>query len=150
MNRPMSDQPVDVDMFTSIYNAVNSLNVSDIDFVVDNWAEPWGSQPAAQNAVAATSASGLQLKIVAGIFAVHDGTRRRRTGQRHWRIQFPNSSSFSQPPVVVATAMYTHGLAEPVATSIQHVDTGGFRINAQSHDNRTIDISHFSYIAMGM
>ena len=149
MIRPMTDQPVDVDLFTSIYNAISSLNISDIDYVIDNWAEPWGSPKGSGNVVAAKSSSGLQLKIVAGYVPVHDGSSKRRSGKRSWTIAFPSSSSFTVPPVVVANAVFTGKAAEPVATSIQWASTKHFRIHAQSIDNHTINISHFSYIAMG-
>ncbi len=145
----MVDQPVDIDLFDSIYNAINSLNVSDIDFVVDNWAEPWGSPRGSGNIVAAKSSSGLQLKIVAGYVPVHDGESKKRAGKRHWTVSFPGSSSFTVPPVVVATAVYTGAAAEPVATCIQWASTKQFRIHAQSIDNHSINISHFSYIALG-
>lgn len=149
MIKPMVDQPVDLDLFDSIYNAVNSLNVSDIDFVIDNWAEPWGSPKGSGDVVAATTSSGLQLKVVAGYVAVHDGTLSRKVGKRHWTVQFPSSSSFTSPPIVVATAVFTGAAAEPVATTIQSVTTKGFKIHAQAVDSSKIAISHWSYVALG-
>jgi len=151
MIRPMIDQPVDIDLFTSIYDAVNSLNNSDVDYIIDNWAEPWGLPPAqdARNKVAAKSSSGLKIKVVAGIVAVHDGSSRRRTGKRTWNVNFPASASFTAPPVVVVTPVFVGQQAEPAATCIQWTSRKGFRVHAQSIDNRTINISHWSYIACG-
>ena len=150
MYKPMFDQPVDIDLFDSIYNSINSLNVSDIDFVVDNFAEPWRNNQGAGDVVSAKSSSGLQLKIVAGIVAAHDGTRHKRAGRRHWVVSFPASASFTSNPIVVATAVYNGPEAEPVATTIQWTSTKQFKIFAQAIDDSKIKISHWNYLAAGV
>lgn len=148
MMRPMIDQPLDIDLFDSIYEAINSLNVSDIDFIVDNYAEPWGSGQG--NVVTAASSSGLQLKIVAGIVAAVDTKDAKHVGRRGWVVNFPASASFTQPPVVVATAAYNSPGAEPVASTIRFINQAGFKILAQVIDNKQINISHWNYLAVGI
>jgi hypothetical protein len=147
MPRPQTDQIVDIDLFSNIYDSVNSLNTNEVQYVLDNIAEPWNANKTKHNQVAAAG----QLKIVAGYYGVHDSAKKKHTGARHFQINFPASAGFTTTPVVVCNAASLAGstAAEPAALSIDKVDSKGFLVQAQSIDNHGISITTISYIAIG-
>lgn len=150
MIRPTHDQPVDIDLFIEIYDAINSLNSSEVSYIIDNASEPWSQPKTERETNRAASESGLGLKVVAGIFSASDSINSKTIGKRTWDIAFPSGSSFSAPPIVTCTAVYAGGQAEPVGTCIQSVSNRGFRVHMQSVSSTDLSISHINYIAMGV
>lgn len=147
MRRPMPDQPMDLDFFNSIYDAVNSLSNSNAVYTLDDTAQPWGDVAPDLDASTASQATGLQINVLAGVVAVNDGDSKKQTGKRTWTVTFPTSAAFTAPPIVVVTPVFANSGSSPVATCIEWVSTKQFRVSAQSVDNNTINVSHFNYIA---
>lgn len=148
MQVPTTEMPLDYDFFKSIYDAILSLQASDVDYVIDNVFEGKKANP--NNIGQRSSNTGYIIKICAGYYPVPASSSKKKVNAEQWNIRFPTSIRFTQTPVVVANAFSNLSKnTDPVASVLRNISKSGFSFRAIAIDRLGIGVNYVSYIAVG-
>jgi hypothetical protein len=152
--QPAKNQPQDLDMWQSYYNAIMSLAASQTEIWLD--ASNWGED----NNDLADMGSG-KVAIYAGRYKVTGNLK--RGGEHSWRIPLPSGFNRDKvsgkrdttDPIILVTAENRQAKdGDPVALVVQDVDGDSFRVTVKEHSGdstqKELNIDTINWMAIGI